>query len=55
MWTTEIKPRRSLFDLNLREIWHYRDLTLLFVKRDFIAQYKQTILGPLWFLLQPLF
>jgi len=55
MWTTEIKPRRSLFDLNLREIWQYRDLTLLFVKRDFIAQYKQTILGPLWFLLQPLF
>jgi lipopolysaccharide transport system permease protein len=54
-WTTEIKPRRRLFDIDLGEIWRYRDLTLLFVKRDFIAQYKQTILGPLWFLLQPLF
>ena len=44
-----------MFDLNLKEVWRYRDLLLLFVKRDFIAQYKQTILGPLWHLIQPIF
>jgi lipopolysaccharide transport system permease protein len=49
-----IRPTRSLFDVNLREIWRYRDLILLFVRRDFVALYKQTILGPLWFLIQPL-
>jgi lipopolysaccharide transport system permease protein len=54
-WTEIITPKRSLFDLNLREIWRYRDLLLLFVRRDFVAQYKQTLLGPLWLLLQPLF
>ena len=50
-----IQPKAHLFDLNLKEVWRYRDLLLLFVKRDFIAQYKQTILGPLWHLIQPIF
>lgn len=50
-----IKPDTGLFDLKLREVWRYRDLMFLFVKRDFVAQYKQTILGPLWHLLQPVF
>lgn len=50
-----IQPKAHLFDLNLKEVWKYRDLLFLFVKRDFIAQYKQTILGPLWYLIQPIF
>jgi lipopolysaccharide transport system permease protein len=54
-WTTEIKPKSGWFDVNAAELWHYRDLIFMFVNRDFVAQYKQTILGPLWFLLQPLF
>jgi len=54
-WDLEIRPRANLFDLNLKEVWKYRDLLLLFVKRDFVAQYKQTILGPLWHLIQPVF
>lgn len=49
-----ITPRKSLFELQLREIWRYRDLLLLFVKRDIVVTYKQTILGPLWFFIQPL-
>jgi lipopolysaccharide transport system permease protein len=53
-WDLVIKPTNSLFDLNLKEIWRYRDLLVLFVKRDFIAQYKQTILGPFWNLIQPI-
>ena len=53
-WLEIIKPKRSLFDVNLRELWHYRDLIILFVRRDFVAKYKQTILGPLWFIIQPL-
>lgn len=52
-WDLEIKPQAGLFDLNLKEVWRYRDLLVLFVRRDFVAQYKQTILGPLWHLLQP--
>lgn len=54
-WTEVIKPKKSLLDINLREIWQYRDLIQLFVRRDFVAQYKQTILGPIWLLVQPLF
>ncbi|HET9055408.1 MAG TPA: ABC transporter permease [Chitinophagaceae bacterium] len=54
-WDLEIKPRANFFDLNLKEIWRYRDLLLLFVRRDFVAQYKQTILGPLWHIIQPVF
>ncbi|MGB6067530.1 MAG: ABC transporter permease [Desulfomonilaceae bacterium] len=53
-WTTVIDPRVRWFDVSLRELWAYRDLVLLFVRRDFVAQYKQTILGPLWFFIQPL-
>ncbi len=54
-WDTVIKPHSSLFNLHLTEVWRYRDLLLLFVKRDFASQYKQTILGPLWHLIQPIF
>ncbi|WP_068472666.1 ABC transporter permease [Saccharicrinis aurantiacus] len=50
-----ILPSGSLFNLRLKEIWKYRDLLLLFVRRDFVAVYKQTILGPTWFFIQPLF
>jgi lipopolysaccharide transport system permease protein len=49
-----IEAQRSLFDLRLGELWRYRDLVMLFVRRDFVAVYKQTILGPLWYLIQPL-
>lgn len=52
-WTTIITPQKSLFDLKLGEVWRYRDLLTLFVRRDFVAQYKQTILGPLWHFVQP--
>jgi len=54
-WLYEITPHKKLIDLNLKEIWRYRDLLLLFVKRDIVTVYKQTILGPLWFFIQPLF
>jgi lipopolysaccharide transport system permease protein len=54
-WDLEIKPQANLLDINLREVWRYRDLLWMFVKRDFTAQYKQTILGPLWHFIQPLF
>ena len=54
-WTTIIKPRNSLFEVNLKEIWDYRDLLTLFVKRTITVQYKQTILGPLWWFIQPAF
>lgn len=53
-WTQEITPHRGLFSLPLQEIWRYRDLLILFVKRDFVAFYKQTMLGPLWFIIQPI-
>lgn len=54
-WTLVIEPKSNLFDLQLKEVWRYRDLLQMFVTRDFIATYKQTILGPIWFFLQPLF
>ena len=53
-WDLIIQPQRSLFDLRLGELWRYRDLVMLFVRRDFVAAYKQTVLGPLWYLIQPL-
>ncbi len=53
-WTEVIEPKTSLFDLKLKEVWNYRDLLFMFVKRDFTATYKQTILGPLWFFIQPI-
>ncbi len=54
-WDLIIEPQNSLFKLNLKDVWRYRDLLGLLVKRDFISFYKQTILGPLWFFIQPLF
>ena len=54
-WDEIIKPQSSLFEINLQEIWRYRDLLRMFVKRDIVTFYKQTILGPLWFFIQPLF
>jgi len=53
-WTMIIRPQRRWFDLRLDELWQYRDLIVLFVRRDFVSVYKQTILGPLWYLIQPL-
>lgn len=53
-WTEIIEPRTRLLDLGLKDVWRYRDLVLLFVRRDFVATYKQTILGPIWFFIQPL-
>ena len=54
-WDLVIEPHSSLFQLNLKDVWRYRDLLWLLVKRDFVSFYKQTILGPLWFFIQPLF
>jgi len=53
-WTMIIRPVQAWFAVDLGELWRYRDLILLFVRRDFVAQYKQTVLGPLWFFIQPL-
>ena len=54
-WLYTISSKRKLIDFNFTEIWRYRDLLVLFVKRDIVTVYKQTILGPLWYLIQPLF
>lgn len=53
-WTTIIKPKNKLLDLKLGELWQYRDLIVMFVKRDFKTMYKQTILGPLWIIINPI-
>lgn len=53
-WDSVIQSKHSLLDINFKELWHYRDLLVLFVRRDFVTVYKQTILGPLWFFIQPL-
>ena len=53
-WNLIIKPKKHLLDIDLKDIWRYRDLIVLFVRRDFVSKYKQTILGPLWFLIQPI-
>jgi lipopolysaccharide transport system permease protein len=53
-WDLIVRPKRHLLDINLKEIWQYRDLIMLFVRRDFVSRYKQTILGPFWFILNPL-
>jgi lipopolysaccharide transport system permease protein len=53
-WDFVIRPKRSWWNLRLGELWRYRDLILLFVWRDFVAVYKQTILGPLWYVIQPI-
>lgn len=53
-WSLILRPQRAWWDIRLNELWQYRDLILLFVWRDFVAYYKQTILGPLWYLIQPI-
>ncbi len=53
IWTEEIKAHESLFSINIKEIWQYRDLLIMLVKRDYVTFYKQTILGPIWFFVQP--
>jgi lipopolysaccharide transport system permease protein len=53
-WTEEIKSQNTLFSINFKEVWHYRDLLFMLVKRDYVTFYKQTILGPIWFFIQPL-
>ncbi|MFN2199682.1 MAG: ABC transporter permease [Caldilineaceae bacterium] len=53
-WTLILRPRRPWLDLRLGELWQARDLIMLFVRRDFVSTYKQTILGPLWYIIQPL-
>lgn len=53
-WSTVIKPREKLLQLNLREVWDYRNLCSLFVRRNITTQYKQTVLGPLWYVIQPM-
>src|SRR5205814_9012548 len=54
-WDLIIQPKTGWFDLHLADLWRYRDLTMLFVWRDFVAQYKPTILGPIWHLIRPLY
>lgn len=54
-WDIVIKPSAKSFNLNLSELWRYRDLLFMFVKRDIVVTYKQTVLGPLWFFIQPVF
>lgn len=54
-WDLVIKGHSSLFDLKFNDLWRYRDLLVMFVKRDFVSFYKQTVLGPLWFFIQPIF
>jgi len=53
-WDLTIEPRNSIFQLNFKEVWAYKYLLLMFVKRDLVAVYKQTILGPIWFFIQPI-
>ena len=54
-WTETIESDHSLFDLKLKEVWRYKDLVYMFVKRDFVSEFKQTILGPIWFFINPIF
>ena len=54
-WDLEIEPKNQLMNLHLKDVWNYRDLLWLFVRRDFVSFYKQTIFGPLWFFIQPIF
>ena len=54
-WDLEIKPQDNIFNLHLKDVWRYRDLLMLLVRRDFVSFYKQTIFGPIWFFIQPVF
>ena len=53
-WLFEISSKKSFFDIDFKELWRYKDLVFLFVNRDIVTFYKQTILGPIWFMIQPL-
>jgi len=53
-WDLDLMPETRWWDLGLRDVWHYRDLLWMFVRRDFVSVYKQTVLGPIWFFIQPL-
>src|SRR5437764_15423879 len=53
-WTEVILPDANIFNFNFAQLWRYKDLVMMFVRRDFVANYKQTILGPIWIFLQPL-
>lgn len=55
VWDKVIEPKKPLLSFRFKELWHYRDLLMLLVKRDFVSFYKQTVLGPLWFFIQPFF
>src|SRR3977135_2741530 len=55
VWDLEITSENNILDLKFKDVWRYRDLLFLLVRRDFVSFYKQTILGPLWFFIQPLF
>lgn len=54
-WTIEITPKRKWYDIDFKSLWLYRDLFVMYIKRDIVVQYKQTVLGPLWYLIQPVF
>lgn len=54
-WTIEITPKKKWYDIDFKNLWRYRDLYLMYIKRDIVVQYKQTILGPIWYLVQPVF
>lgn len=54
-WSKVIESKHSLFDLELKEVWRYKDLVYMLVKRDFVTSFKQTVLGPLWFFINPIF
>src|SRR5437764_11171124 len=54
-WDLVVKAQDRIFNLHIRDLWHYRDLLMLLVRRDFVSFYKQTIFGPLWFFIQPIF
>jgi ABC-type polysaccharide/polyol phosphate export systems, permease component len=54
-WDIIIKPKTEKFSLNYKEIWKYRDLVKMYIRRDIVTQYKQTVLGPIWYVIQPLF
>lgn len=54
-WTVEITPKKKWYDIDFKSMWRYRDLYLMYIKRDIVVQYKQTVLGPLWYLVQPIF
>lgn len=54
-WTVEIKPKKNWLDIDIKGLWRYRDLYVMYIRRDIVTKYKQTILGPLWYVIQPIF